>query len=114
MDAADVPTIESTLRSYGVDYLLTSTEFDDFLDELRNRENIMIVDAQEQEARRIKRETPIAVGDEVRISPDSPMYFSGTFTVKLIRPEDVYSYTVYMHDGVTMNYKKSEIIKVVQ
>lgn len=45
MDASDLETIENILRNYGVHELLDFNYFNDLVDELRNRENIMIVDA---------------------------------------------------------------------
>lgn len=50
IDPADVPTIESILRGYGLDDMLTLNEFETLLDELRNRENILVTDLNPKEA----------------------------------------------------------------
>lgn len=45
MEASEVSTIEQILREYDIDGLLETGDFEALLDELRNRENIMITDS---------------------------------------------------------------------
>lgn len=111
MNPADVPTIETTLRSYDLDGLLSHEQFSDLLDELRNRENIMIVDALDT----TERNRPITVGDTIKVNTYHCEFASkGTNGIVIrIEPDKAYPYYVSLANGQVINFSLYEIAKVV-
>lgn len=49
MKPEDVPTIEDLLRDFGIDSHLDEHEFESLLDQLKNRENVMVTEFQKDE-----------------------------------------------------------------